>query len=151
MDILFVINSIKNFLQKNSKAIDVLFIIILIYGGLIFISKTIDLSFLRSEIIAYPISCTSENVCTKSLKMTFTVNKNSQTIVRDIKYLGLSSFKNCIVKNRKNWECTGSLNTYPESYGTFGFKDGKYFSDSGRLYTYTSKLKYEFTPDEFKD
>ncbi len=148
----FCMNKLKTFLKKHEGFINFVWFVFITYLVVTFLYKSVDLSFLRSEIVAYPLLCIEgETKCIKLNKKVFTVNKQGQTIIKDEEGLGLRIFKDCAIKNRKSWECKKPLNTNPTSYETFGFREGKYFSDTERFSVYTSKIKYELSPDNFKD
>lgn len=143
--------------MKTSKKENIVFGII-IFGGLFFIAwliedgpKMIDLGFLKSEITAYPISCyqneNNDSECYQLYKKVFKVNTDNQTVVRDWEDLGLTLFEDCVIKNRKNWQCK-NYSEYSKRYSpeTFGFRNGVYFSDTDNT-TYVSNWEYNNTPE----
>ena len=98
--------------------------ILLIFYGIVLL-RSIDLSFLSSEIKAYPIECVTTSSSFKCIKyrtqkpLTFKVMKDQQIVIDD----NLNRLKNCTVRDRKNWKCG---NSFSES----GFIKGDYFDSN---------------------
>jgi hypothetical protein len=115
---------------KFTIAIGVIFILAVIGYGILYITSVVDFSFIRGEIIAYPMECsvqTQNGSCPGktlyALRTThFKPNYDRQEVVYWIDGISPDLFKNCAVVNRKNWKCE-----YDDKSATVGFQDGVYF------------------------
>jgi hypothetical protein len=117
---------------KAGKILGAIFIFAVISYGVLYITTTIDFSFLKGEIIAYPMQCdvkTQYGLCpgktSYAMRAThFKPDYNRQEVAYWVGGLPPDSLKNCTVVDRENWKCE-----YDDKSDTFGFQNGVYFDD----------------------
>lgn len=103
----------------------------------------VDFSFLKGEIIAYPLQCEVNpeyNSCPGktlfSLRMShYKPNVERQDVLHWVGGFSPDLIKDCAVVDRKNWKCQ-----YDDKSATFGFQNGQFFNIS----TNESSLEKEF-------
>lgn len=117
----------------------------LVYAAFIIFSfYIIDWGFIRGDITAYTVECKHPvNISTNykcnnpeyTLRYTrYKVNVKRQEVVGWIEGFDPTRYKDCAIRNRRNWTCT-----YNDGSGTFGFNGGNYF-DYGLKESTTDKL-----------
>ena len=125
---------------KAKKILGAIFIFAVISYGVLYITTTIDFSFLKGEIIAYGLQCdvkTQRGLCpgktSYAMRAThFKPDYSRQEVAywfggfpSNMSLLdGPDSLKNCTVVDRENWKCE-----YDDKSDTFGFQNGVYFDD----------------------
>jgi len=110
------------FFKKIKTLLLCVFLLLIIYA--------VDWGFLKGEISNYPLSCSQDLVDYSCQERYFTLNyfvyKPSQSKQEVVSWMpgfsGIDRYKNCIVINRRNWECT-----YDDGSGKFGFHGGSYW------------------------
>lgn len=118
--------------QKDSKWetwLGWIFIIFIVIFGF----RAIDWSFIKGEIVEYPVMCqTKVNLgnCPQAFvplnKTTFKPNTDRQEVLYWSEATGdVQKLTKCAVKDRKNWSCK-----YDDESAEFGFTNGKYWSFS---------------------
>lgn len=99
----------------------------------IFAFRAIDWSFIKGEIVEYPMLCkTKVNLGTCSQpevplnRTTYKPNANRQEVLYWSEAIGdVERLTKCAVRDRKNWSCK-----YNDESAEFGFTNGSYWSHS---------------------
>lgn len=101
-----------------------------------------DFGFLHQRITSYPIECVESSedgklICDLSRPTNYYTIKKDQIVIDSTKYNfngvshGNTIYRNCVVVDRKNWECKDDSELGLEGGSYFGFTKGNYYYKHG--------------------